>query len=125
MNLERYRVPASAREGVVIELDGTTDAAFRVRLPSHYNRPYSLAAARALAMRMGEDGKPDLTQVDFVAWREARLMAFLEHCIVDLPEGLTREALADEFRPALQALFDRAEEMASDEEAEAIETTKK
>ena len=125
MDFEKYRVPASARDGVDIELEGTSGAVFRVRLPNHFNREYSAAAQRALAVRMGQDGKPDLTQIDFVAWREARLDAFLQHCIVILPEGLTKDQLADEFRPGLQALFERAEELANDEEAEAVEATKK
>jgi hypothetical protein len=125
MDFARYRVPASARDGVDIDLPGTTGATFRVRLPSHYNREYSAAAQRALSMKLTADGKPDLTTVDFLAWREARLAAFLEHCVIGFPDGLTRDDLADEYRPGLEALFERAEELANDEQVEAIETTKK
>lgn len=123
-DLERYRVPLSAREGVEIELDGSTGK-FLVKLPSRYNRAYTIAATRALAVKLGEDGKADLSATDFVAWREARLDAFLDHCVVTIPEGITREALAEEYRPALDALFEAAEELAEAEDAEAIETTKK
>lgn len=125
MDFEAYRVPASARLGVDIELPGTTGAVFRVKLPSRYNRDYSAAVQRAMAMRVDENGKPDLSSVDFVAWREARLAAFLDFCVIGYPEGLTREALAEEYRPGLEALFERAEELAADEEAEAIESVKK
>lgn len=125
MSFEAYRVPSSAREGVEITLPDAPQAVFRVRLPSHYNREYSIAAQRALTVRLGPDGKPDYGSIDFIAWREARLAAFLEHCVLTLPEGLTRESLADEYRPGLIALFERAEEMAGEEEAEAIESTKK
>lgn len=129
MDLERYRVPASVREGVVIELPGTKDAVFRVALPSEHNRAFSAAQQSALmgkaGMTMGDDGKPDLTQVDFRKFQEARIEAFLQHCILDLPEGLTREALAGEYWPALKALFDRACDLAKDEAASAAAVTKK
>lgn len=123
-DLERYRVPLSAREGVEIELDGSTGK-FLVKLPSRYNRGYTAAATRALAVSLGEDGKADLSATDFVAWREARLDAFLDHCVVSMPEGVTREMLAGEYRPALDALFNRAEELAEAEDGEAIEAVKK
>lgn len=125
MTFEAYRVPASAREGVEIALPEAPQAKFRVRLPSHYNRNYSVAAQRAMTVKIGPDGKPDYSGVDFIAWREARLAAFLEHCVIEMPEGITREGLADEYRPGLEALFERAEELASAEEGEAIESTKK
>lgn len=124
MDFDRYRVPASAREGVDIALPGTTDAVFRVRLPTRYNRAYMAAAQRALAVKLGEDGRADLSAVDFVAWREARLAAFLDHCVIGIPEGLTREGLAEEYRPGLEALFAAAEELAEAEE-EAAEAAEK
>lgn len=125
MDFEAYRVPASAREGVDIELPAAPGAVFRVKLPTRYNREYAAAAQRALAVKLGADGRPDFSQVDFAEWREARLAAFLEHCVVAYPDGLTREMLADEYRPGAEALFERAEELANAEEAEAIEATKK
>jgi hypothetical protein len=124
MDFERYRLPASVREGVVIELEGT-EAKFRVRLPSKYNREYQAAQQRGAKLTLRADGKPDISKVDLLAWAAVRLEAFLEHCIVEMPKGMTREMLAGEYRPGLEALFERASEMADEEDAEAIETVKK
>lgn len=125
MDLEQYRVPASVREGVNIDLPGSKGATFRVRLPSKYNRAFQGAQQRAAKMRLGVDGKPDFSQVDFIGWQEARLDAFLEHCILAMPDGMTAELLAGDYRPALEALFEAASARAEAEDDEAAKTVKK
>jgi hypothetical protein len=125
VDFERYRLPASVRVGVLIELEGTEGAPFLVRLPSRYNREYTAAQQRAMGVSMDEDFRPDFTKVDFVRWKEARLEAFLEHCVLEMPKGMTRELLATEYRPGLEALFDQASALADMEDEEAIEVTKK
>jgi hypothetical protein len=125
MDMELYRVPLSVREGVDIDLPGAKGATFRVRLPSKYNREYQHAHQRAVKMRVGSDGKPDFTQTNVLEWQDARHEAFLDHCVVGMPEGMTREKLAGEYRPALEALYAKASEMAEAEDDEAIETVKK
>jgi hypothetical protein len=47
MNLEAYRVPDAVRSGVDIALP-KSDAVFRVRLPSEFNRPYTRAIQTAM-----------------------------------------------------------------------------
>lgn len=121
MDFERYRVPKSVTEGIVIELPGTEGAEFLVALPSEHNRAYTAAQQRALidggAVKLGEDNKPipDPGALDYVRYREARIEAFLEHCVLRLPEGLTKDLLRGDYYPGLVALFDKASDMAEDE----------
>jgi hypothetical protein len=127
MGLDKYRLPASVREGVWLELPDAPGDKFRVRLPSRYNREYTAAQQRAVAVSVGDDFKlkPDLAHVDFFAWQEARYQAFLEFCVLDLPPGLTKAQLNDEYRPGLEVLFNMASDLADMEDAEADATTKK
>lgn len=129
MDFERYKVPKSVSEGVEIELPGTKQAAFLVALPSDHNRAFTAAKQRALmaggAVTLGEDGKPDFSKVDFIAFRDAQLEAFLAHCILKFPEGITPEGLRGDYHPGLVALFDKAVDMASDEEKAGAAATKK
>jgi hypothetical protein len=125
MSLDHYRLPASVREGVELELPEAPGEKFRVRLPSRYNREFQTAQQRAVAMTFGDDFKPDLSRVDFFAWQEARHSAFLDHCVLEMPPGMTKEILAGDYRPALDALFELASELAEAEDDEAAATTKK
>lgn len=129
MDFERYRVPASVREGVVIELPGTSDAPFLVALPSEHNRAFSAAQQRALMsggnVKLDADGKPEFSGADFAAFREARIEAFVEHCLLQLPDGITKEQLRGEYYPGLLALFQRATDMAEDEAKTGEAATKK
>jgi|SRR6516225_184639 len=125
MDFERYRVPASVREGVVIELPGTSEAQFLVALPSEHNRAYSAAVQRATPITLDDDDRPDFSKVDYVSWQSARIEAFLQHCILRMPDGLTPEALRGDYYPGLVALFRCAEDLASDENDRAKAATKK
>jgi len=129
MDFERYKVPKSVSEGVEIELPGTKGAPFLVSLPSEHNRAFAAAKQRAMVaggkVTLGEDGKPDFSKVDFIAFRDAQLEAFLVHCILKMPEGITAEDLRGDYYPGLVALFDRASDMASDEEKAGAIATKK
>lgn len=129
MDFERYRVPASAVDGVTIELPGTEGAPFRVALPSEHNRAYSAAQQRALmeggTVTLGDGGEPQFSGVDFVRYREARIEAFLEHCILEMPEGITKDLLRTAYYPGLIALFDRANDLAEDESKAGEAATKK
>ena len=53
-------------------------------------------------------------------WEEGRLVAFLDLCVVEMPEGVTRKDLLGQYRPALTALFAEAEKLA-DQEKQASE----
>ena len=129
MDFERYRIPRSVTEGVRIELPGTTGAEFLVALPSQANRKYQAAQQRALSAGggavMGEDNTLDLSNVDIAAYSEARLLAFLDTCVLSFPDGLTRDQLLGDYYPGAQALFDRALDLAADEEGAAKVATKK
>lgn len=129
MDFERYRVPKSVSEGVRIELPGTEGAPFLVALPSEHNRAFSAAQQRALmeggAVTLGPDNKPEFSGVDFIRYREARIEAFLEHCILELPAGITRDLLRTDYYPGLVALFDKASDLADDEARAGDAATKK
>jgi hypothetical protein len=127
MDLERYRVPASVLEGVEIELPGSEDARFRVALPTESNRAFIAALQRQLVRRAApaESGPPDFSVIDSLAFRDARIEAFREQCILEMPGELTRDQLGGEFWPALAALYERANDLATDEEAGAKAAVKK
>ncbi len=100
-----------------------------VALPSEHNRAFQAEQQRALVdegkVKLGEDNKPDFSTVDFVAWKEARIKAFLDICILQLPDGLTKEMLAGDYYPGLEALFEKATDLAADEAKAAAIATKK
>jgi hypothetical protein len=125
MDFERYRVPASARDGVWIELPGTQDAKFLVALPSEHNRAYNAALQRAMPIALGEDARPEIGQLDFVEWQAMRVEAFLVHCVREMPEGMTADQLRTDFYPGLLALFTRASDLAAEESRSAVAQTKK
>lgn len=129
MDFERYRIPKSVTDGVEIELPGTKGAAFLVALPSEHNRAFAAAKQRALMagghLALGADNKPDFSGVDFVQFREAQLEAFLEYCVLRLPDQLTKDDLRGPFYPGLVALFDAASDLAEDENKAGAAATKK
>lgn len=114
MSLERYRVPASVREGEWIELPG--GARFLVKLPSSANRLWQRESLRLLAdrgdLKLGADGRVDLTRLEgarMAEWIEERLKLFRRVCVIEGPSGFDLEALEDEYFPALEKLFELAE----------------
>lgn len=119
MDFERYRVPKTVTEGVRLELPGTTGAAFLVALPSEHNRAFAAAQQRALmeggTVSLDADNKPEFSGVDFLRYRDARIEAFLEHCVLELPDGITRDLLRTDYYPGLVALFDMASDLAETE----------
>jgi hypothetical protein len=129
MDFERYRVPRSVSEGVPIDLPGTEGATFLVALPSEHNRAFAAAQQRALmeggTIALGADNKPEFNGVDFLRYRDARIEAFLEHCILQLPDGITRDLLRTDYYPGLVALFDAATDLAESEAAKGEAATKK
>jgi len=129
MDFERYRTPRSVTEGVTLELPGTSGAEFVVALPSEHNRAFMAAQQRALVgkgkAQLGEDNELNFADFDAVEFQEARTKAFLDHCILKLPDGLTREMLAGEYYAGLQALFAQANDLAEDEKKAAAIATKK
>lgn len=125
MDFERYRVPASVRDGVWLELPGTSDARFLVSLPGEHNRAYQAALQRAMPMTVDVEGKVQFPELDVVEWQGHRVEAFLEHCVRELPEGMTRELLRTDYYPGLVALFMRASDLAADEAAQASADAKK
>jgi hypothetical protein len=127
MDLSKYKVPDSAFRGVEIELPDSDGARFLVKLPTGANRPWQ---RRMLSLMVGSGAvpKPDgtvdtsaVTAERMASWQEDRLTAFLDVCVVGLPDGITREELAQEYRPALVTLFDLAQERAAAEEGEAAD----
>ena len=114
---------------MLITLPGTKDAAFLVALPTEHNRAFNAAQQRALmdggAVTLGPDNKPEFSGVDFVRYREARIEAFLDHCVLQLPEGLTKELMRSDYYPGLCALYDRASDLADDEAKAGEAATKK
>jgi hypothetical protein len=116
MDFERYRVPASVREGVWIELPGTKDARFLVALPSEHNRAYQAAVQKTIPVR-GEGNKTEVAfdKLNLVEWQGMRIEAFLEHCILELPTGITKELMRTEYFPGLVALFNKANDLSDDE----------
>jgi hypothetical protein len=127
MNLDKYRVPESARLGVWIELPDSDGARFRVRLPSEQNRAWQrrmLSLMVAAGAVPKPDGTVDRSAVDvnrMVEWTEQRLLAFHELCVVECPPGIAHESLLDEYRPALEALFDAAMARVAAEDGEAAD----
>lgn len=120
--LAKYRLPASVHVGVWIELPDAEGARFLVRLPTKYNRQYERAWKRALfdaATNVNPDGSPSLRGFDAGALDDAQVVAFVEHCIVECPEGVTKEALTGEYWPAALALFKEAKRRADAEDGEA------
>jgi len=100
-----------------------------VALPSEHNRAFNAASQRALVdggnVTLGEDNKPAFSGVDFVRYREARIEAFLDHCILQMPAGMTAELMRGDYYPGLCALYDRAADMAEDESKAGEVATKK
>lgn len=131
MNLDRYRIPAAVREGVWIELPDAGGAKFLVRLPAASNRAWQREMLQRMAkcgVQITADGAidanaPGATEAMF-RWQDGRLDKFLELCVMKGPDGFDLSSLADEFRPALQWLFDRAEALAEEETKEADDAGK-
>lgn len=125
MDFERYRVPAAVRDGVWIELPGTKDAKFLVSLPTEHNRAYSAALQRALPLRLDGTGHVGMGEFDYVEWQATRIEAFLTHCILEFPAGMTAEQMRTDYYPGLVALFTLATDMAEDDTKQAKAATKK
>lgn len=126
MNLSKYRVPDSVLHGVEIELPDSEGAKFLVKLPSASNRLWQREMMRRMAasgVKVKEDGTVDREAPGaaeaMIRWQDGRLEKFLEVCVVSGPEGFDLSTLVDEYRPALQKLFNLAEELADAETAEA------
>lgn len=125
MDFERYRVPASVRDGVWLELPGTKEARFLVALPTEHNRAYHAALQRAMPMRLSGDGTAQMGELDFVEWQAMRIEAFLVHCLREMPAGMTADLLRTDFYPGLVALFKQASDLAEQEAKQAVADTKK
>lgn len=126
MNLDKYRIPASAMVGEWLELPDSDGARFLVRLPSQANREWQRASmelfdASGIGMQIdkaGELQQSGINAAGAVRWQDARLKAFARLCVIEGPAGFDLALLLTEFYPALQTLFELAQQRAEAEEAE-------
>lgn len=126
---ERWRTPTTA-----ITIPDTGDT-FRVLLPTKFNRAYQRAKDAAVAkipgltldrlISIAEGRSSDVPMSAVVAMKAGKLDAFLEHCIIEYPEGLGPDDLAGDFFRMLSYLFERATALAELEDDKAEETAKK
>jgi hypothetical protein len=97
------------------------EAVFKVILPTRWHKPYHMDWQSQLgSMVKVTDGKADMTNINPADMMARQLEAFVKHCIVEMPEGATPEALLGEYYPAAEALFNEAKKLA-DEAEEAAE----
>lgn len=105
---EKYRTPEQVTQGVTLTLD---DVNFRVALPTEANIRYQRALAVRYARTQGEVGV-----AQFI---EYQLDAFLDTCILECSDpDLTGDVLRDEFVGGAVELFNQAQRLAGDLEAD-------
>lgn len=116
---ELYRMPIGLTDGIKIDLP-ETGASFMVKLPSTLNEEFQMRLMTDLNVQIGSDAKPvlDIKPIEFQARQKA---LFFEICIVSaqgLPKGLTPAEFFTEYPLAARYVFDKANELAAQSDAD-------
>jgi hypothetical protein len=114
--LDSYKLDKAFTDGVVIFLDDAPEVAFKVKLPSPYNRGYSQALYGAMDFKIDEEGKAQAAG-NMMEARYAQEDAFIEFCIisvemVDDGESLDKQEFASGYPEGLAELMNKATELA-------------
>lgn len=118
MGFEKFRRP----EPVTFVIE---DGDFVVNLPTRWNRAYNRAWQEGLSKgaTRQEDGTFVIGDINPTELQDKQMNAFLEHCLMEAP--LSKDELAGEYYPLLEALFQHAVEEAERQEGVADAAIKK
>ena len=122
--LSNYRIDKAFTEGVDIYLDAAPDVAFRVKLPSQYNRGYTNSLYGGMGFKIGESGQVE-TDTSIMKAKFAQEDAFIEHCMVSMDGDPIPDDFATQYPTALEELMKKSNELASDIEAGVSDAVKK
>jgi len=110
--LAKYKLDKSFTEGVDIYLDGAPDVAFKVRLPSQYNRAYSQALYGSMNLTIGDDGKVK-ADGNLMNTRYCQVDAFIDACLVSIDGESVPDGFANDYPEAVDELMTKANELAN------------
>ena len=122
--LSKYKIDKAFTEGVDIYLDDAPDVAFRVRLPSQYNRGYTNALYGGMGFKVGTDGTVK-TDANIMDAKYAQEDAFLTNCLLTVDGEPVDKDFATNYPAALTELMEKAAELAGEIEAGVSDTVKK
>ena len=122
--LKKYKLDKAFTDGVDIYLDDAPDVAFKVRLPSNYNRAYSQALYGAMGFDIDDDGKVK-PQGSLIDTKYAQEDAFLNHCLLSIDGDPVPADFATEYPRALQELTSKANELAAALDEQVQDSVKK
>ena len=122
--LSKYKIDKAFTEGVDIYLDDAPDVAFRVKLPSQYNRGYTNSLYGGMGFKIGDAGQVE-TETSIMNAKFAQEDAFVEHCLVSMDGDGIPDSFAVDYPTALEELMKKSNELASDIEAGVSDTVKK
>jgi len=121
--LARYKLDKAFTHGVDIYLDAAPDCAFRVRLPSQYNRVYTQALYAGIDFDLSSgEAKP---KGGVMAAKYAQEDAFVAHCMVSIDDEDVPDNFATEYPMALSELMDKANELAESIEHKVTDSVEK
>jgi hypothetical protein len=106
-----HTLDRSITHGIEMTLDGNPDYVWVVKVPSQYNRAYSIAAAGSARIRFSEDGETSVAAG--LEALEAQRRAFFDHCIVSVNGESVPSDFYAEFPNVVQELYARAIEAAA------------
>jgi hypothetical protein len=121
--LKAYKLDRAFSDGVDIYLDQAPDVAFKVKLPSQYNRSYTTAIYGAMDWTL-EDGKVK-SGGSVVDTRYAQESAFVEHCLISIDGEAVPDDFTNEYPAALTELMEKANELVTAIEDKVDDSVKK
>lgn len=122
--LAAYKLDKAFTDGVDIYLDDAPAVAFRVRLPSQYNRAYSHALYGGMDFAVDDAGNVR-HQSSLLDTRYAQEDAFMAHCLVSMDGEPIPPKFTTHYPQALAELLNKATELANDIEARVASSVKK
>ena len=121
--LSSYKLDKAFTDGVDIYLDAAPDCAFRVRLPSQYNRVYTQALYAGMEFDLSSgEAKP---KGGVMAAKYAQEDAFVAHCLLSIDGDPVPDNFATEYPMALSELMDKASELAESIEKKVADSVEK
>lgn len=122
--LNKYKLDKAFTDGVDIYLDDAPDVAFRVRLPSQYNRGYTNALYGGMGFKIGVDGAVN-TEANVMDAKFAQEDAFMSCCLLEIDGEAVPEGFKTDYPAALTELMEKATELANEIEDGVSNTVKK
>jgi hypothetical protein len=121
--LKAYKLDRAFSDGVDIYLDKVPDVAFKVKLPSQYNRSYMTEYYGAMDWSL-EDGKMK-SGSSLVATGYMQEDAFISNCLLSIDGDPVPDDFAAEYPAAVAELISKSKELVEAIEAKVDDSVKK